>query len=196
MGMRDKVVIASVLGPIGIAATLSLLESRRPVVRSGVQYVNIVCTVLGIAATSRIFGPFMLMPTLAATYALSMQVHPHVAFRKVAVALCCLAMVAPVVLEVLGVLPRTVTVEDGAIVIRTLGALHAGAVIAFLALSVVAGTLSAAYFIAQLRDSLSRAERRVHLHAWHVQRMVPDSVPIRAQMMKSMPRLPKVQPRA
>jgi hypothetical protein len=66
-------------------------------------------------------------------------------------------------------------------------------VIAFLAIAGVASTLAAAFFIAQLRDALSRTERRVHLHAWHVQRMVPDNLPIRAQMMKSMPRMPKVQ---
>jgi serine/threonine-protein kinase len=193
MGMRDVTVIVSVLGPIGIAVTLSLLESRRAVVRPWVQYVNIVCTTLGIAATSRIFGPFMLMPLLAATYALSMQVHPHVAPRKVTVALCCLAMVAPILLEAAGILPRTITVQEGAIVIRTLGVLREGPVIAFLAIAGVAGTLAASFFIAQLRDALSRTERRVHLHAWHVQRMVPEGLPIRAQMMKSIPRMPKIQ---
>jgi serine/threonine-protein kinase len=189
MGMRDLGVIAAVLGPIGVAVALSIRESRRPMVRASVQYVNIACTTLGIAATSRIFGPFVLVPVLAATYALSMQVHPHSAPRKVTVALCSLAMVAPILLEAAGVLPRTVTVEDGAIVIRTLGALRQGPVIALLAIAAVASTLAAAFFIAQLRDALSRTERRVQLHAWHVQRMLPEGMPLRTQTMRSIPRV-------
>ena len=164
-------------------------------VRTWVQYLNFLATSFAIAATSRIFGPFMLVPTTAATYAVSMQVHPHLAPRKVAVAFGCLAMIVPVLLEALGVLPRTVTVHDGAIVIRTLGIHPAGPVIAFLAIAGVASTLSACFFIARLRDALSHAERRVHLHAWHVQRMVPEGVPIRTQMMKSMRRLPRVRVR-
>jgi hypothetical protein len=190
MGMRDLAVIASVLGPLGVALTAIWLESRRATARTWVQYVSILGVTVAMAATSRIFGPFMLVPTLLATYAVSIQMHPYVGVRRVAVVLSCLAMVVPVLLEVLGVLPPTVTVTPGAIVIRTLGTLRPGPTLAFLVLAGLASALSACFFIGSLRDALDRAELRLHVHAWHVQRMMPDGVPTRTQMLRSRPKIP------
>jgi serine/threonine-protein kinase len=190
MGMRDVGVIASVLGPIGVAAAVGFYESRRAVVRTGMQYFTFVCTTFAIAATSRIFGPFMLVPTLAATYAVSMHVHPHLAPRRFVLGLSCAAMIMPVLLEALGVLPRTVTVRDGAMVIRTLGTLREGPAMAFLTIGGVVMTVSACWFIGQIRDALSHADCRLHVHAWHVQRMVPADLPPRSQMLTSRPATP------
>ena len=192
MGVRDLAVIAWVLGPIGVAAAVGILEARRPRVRSAPQYLTLGCMAFAIVATSRIFGPFMLVPTLAATYAVSMQVHPHLAPRRVALIVCCLAMIIPVFLEYAGVLPRTVTVQEGAIVIRTLGTLREGPAIAFLTLAGVVMTLSACLFIARIRDALSAAERRLHLHAWHVQRMMPEGLPTRTQMLRTRGKMKRV----
>jgi eukaryotic-like serine/threonine-protein kinase len=193
MGVRDPRVIVCVLGPIGVAAVVGILEARRPVVRVWAPYVTVFCMAFAIVATSRLFGPFMLVPTLAATYAVSMQVHPHPAPRRVALLLCCLVMVVPVLLEYTGVLPQTVTVREGAIVIRTLGTVREGPAIFFLTVAGVAMTLSACLFIARIRDALSAAERRLHLHAWHVQRMMPEGLPTRSQFMKTHRRTARVQ---
>jgi serine/threonine-protein kinase len=189
MGMRDAGVIVSVLGPIGLAVGLSFLEARRAVMNTKVQMVSYVCTTFAIAATSRIFGPFMLVPTLAATYAVSVHVHPRVAPRRAVLVMCCLAIVAPVLLEVAGVLPRTVTVGEGAIVIRTMGTLREGPAVAFLVVGSVAMMLSASFFIGRMRDALNLAERRLHLHAWHVQRMMPEGLPIKTQLLKTLPKI-------
>jgi hypothetical protein len=196
MGMRDLGVIAAVLGPIGVSSALNLLEAKRPVVRPWVQYTSAVCTVFAIAASSRIFGPFVLVPTLAATYAVSMYMHPHRTPRRAALILCCLAMVVPAVLEYAGVLPRTVTVQEGAIVIRTIGTLREGPAIIFLVIAGISMTLSSCFFVGSIRGALVRAERRLHLHAWHVQRMMPEGLSARTKllMVKSLPSIPSARP--
>jgi hypothetical protein len=85
-------------------------------------------------------------------------------------------MIVPVVLELCGILPRTVSIVDGTIVIRTMGTLREGPTLALLTFSSVAMTVAACWFIGQSRDALSRAEARLHLQAWHVQRMMPEGL--------------------
>jgi serine/threonine-protein kinase len=195
MGMRDWLVIACVLGPIGVSATLSMSESRRATVRPWVQAVTYLATTFAMASASRIFGPFILVPTLAATYAVSVNVHPHVGPRRVVLVLSCLAIIVPVLLEQAGILPRTVSIHEGALVIRTLGTLREGPTITVLVIAGVAMTVSASLFISRMRDALSHAEQRLHLHAWHVQRMMPEGLPTRSQLLKSVPNMRPVRPR-
>jgi eukaryotic-like serine/threonine-protein kinase len=194
MGMLNPAVAAGVLGPIAVSAALMIYESRRPVVRPWVPYVTFFCITFAIAATSRLFGPFMLVPTLAATYAMSVHVHPHTAPRRAVLILSCLAMIVPIALEYAGVLRRTVTLRDGEIVIHTLGAPREGPMMAFLTIAGVAMTVSGCFFIARLRDSLSTAERRLHLQAWHVQRMMPEGLPTRTQLLKTFPKVREAPP--
>jgi serine/threonine-protein kinase len=176
MGVRDVNAMAWVLGPIAISGVLSFIGARQGAVSPPLQWCVFAATVFACAASSRIFGPFVLVPTLVATYVVSTQVHPHRRESLVALGLGVLAMAGPFVLEAAGVLPRTVTFERGAITIHTAGTLREGPTMAFFAASALASMLSAAFFIARIREALSRAERRIHLHVWHVQRMMPEGM--------------------
>jgi serine/threonine-protein kinase len=190
MGMRDWSIAAWVLGPIGVSGALSFYQSRRPVVSTAMQYVTFAAATLSIAATGRVFGPFIILPALAATYAVGVQVHPHVGPRRVVFALCALAMLVPPLLEALGVLPRTVTVREGALVFRTLGTLREGPTLFVLALLGPMMMAGATVFVVRLRDALSGAERRFLLQAWHVQRMMPAGLPTRAPLSPARPAAP------
>jgi hypothetical protein len=176
MGVTDVGPIAGVLGPIGAAALLSHLESRRENVRPAVTYACLALTLAGFAMLGRILGPIVLVPMLAATYAVTVQTHPHRMPRRVAMVACCLTIALPLLLEYLGVLERTFWVEGARLVIRTPAPLREGPTVLFFAVAGVGATLSPCLFVSRIRDELSQAERRVQLHMWHVEQLMPTRV--------------------
>jgi serine/threonine-protein kinase len=185
LGVRDLRVGAAVLVPICVGAALGFHEARRPVVRPWSELVTIACTIFAMAATSRVFGPFVLVPVLAGIYAVNLQMHPRVVPRRVALVLCSLAMIVPMLFEHTGVLPRTVTFQEGAIVLHTGASLRGGwSLFVFTAIAMTT-TLAGCAVVGQMREALNAAERRLHLQAWHVQRMMPEGLPTRTEPGRS-----------
>ncbi|MBL9014921.1 MAG: serine/threonine protein kinase [Myxococcales bacterium] len=126
---------------------------------------------------TRVAGPFMLTPVMiccgliAITSIVWFQEHP-----KAVYAWAVLAVMAPIVLEWIGVLPRTWMIEDGRMivvsdVVRTHGRLDEA--------SLVAANLIFITVVALMLVSVNRkrreGQRRLYIQAWHLRQLLPQA---------------------
>ncbi len=71
-----------------------------------------------LAMTSRMFGPFILVPGMAAITAASLVITPQLKHPILTMLLSCGAVVVPFALEAMGVLTRSYTFENGVMTIH------------------------------------------------------------------------------
>jgi hypothetical protein len=130
---------------------------------------------LAMAALSRVFSPLILVPTLLATNAAVLQIHPWPRMRSFVLGLCLAASAVPIGLELVGVLPRTFWFEGSTIVIQTPGAFREIPSVLFFVLATATLIASPALFIGAIRGKLSVAELRVEMNAWRAQLLAPGA---------------------
>jgi len=172
MGIRSELQTALIVVPIGAAAVIAGLAARRVQVSYGIQLAIIGLTLLGMAATSRLYGPLMLLPTMICALTIVIQAHPHEPIRRAVWVMGMIAMLAPVLLELVGVLPSSYEFTGGTMTIRP--QLHelprTGSYVLLLGAS-LASLIVPSLFVARLRQALTEAQLRLHLQAWHLKRL-------------------------
>jgi serine/threonine-protein kinase len=175
MGFDDwtRAIVPAACLAVGLAATLYGL--RRPAIPRWVQLVTLTGMVAAMASLSRIFSPLILVPTLLATNAAVLQIHPRPAMRNLVLGLCLAASVVPIGLEVAGVLEPTFWFEGDRIVVATPGAFRAGPTIVFFVLTTATLIASPALFIGAIRRALSAAVLRVEMNAWRARQLAPSA---------------------
>ncbi|HZO14620.1 MAG TPA: hypothetical protein VFB62_15210, partial [Polyangiaceae bacterium] len=173
MGLRDVWWAAVTLGGFAIAALLSWLDSKD----TGTRYeiAVLAASFVGILGMSRMFGPFVLVPTFALGNTLGFALTPRKKRRIAFIAVGCLSFVLPALLERFGVLGTSYRIGDG--VVTVLPQMHdfppVASAVSLIVITVVS-MIGAALFVGETRDALAEAERRLHLHAWQLKRMVPE----------------------
>ncbi len=172
MGIRNGIETAFVLVPIGISVIIAALASRQRTVSYGAQLVICGMTLAGMAATSRMFGPLMIVPTAVAALTIVIQAHPHPPIRKAVWIMGMIALLGPLLLELVGVLPASYQFVDNTI--QILPQMHdlprTGSIGVLLAAS-IASLIVPSVFVARLRQALTEAQLRLHLQAWHFKRL-------------------------
>ncbi|MBA3452783.1 MAG: hypothetical protein H0T42_06820 [Deltaproteobacteria bacterium] len=119
-------------------------------------------TLFGMAATSRMFGPLMIVPTIIVALTIVIQAHPHAPIRIAVWVMAVFAMVGPVVLELAGVLSTSYMFVDNQIVILPqMHDLPRTGSIAMLLLAGVASLFVPSVFVGRLRQSLTEASEGV-----------------------------------
>jgi eukaryotic-like serine/threonine-protein kinase len=157
-----------------VAAVLAFNSSRHPDPKGQTGYSLIVASNLAIASTGWVFGPFMLVPALAAVNALSFVVASDRSRRGPAIFMGCCAILVPLVLEWLGVNVPSYAFEHGRIVIlpRALG-FPETPTLAFLLITSVALLVTPALFVGKFKDALTATENRLYMQTWHLRQFVP-----------------------
>jgi len=156
------------------AALLALHASRHPDPKGQTAYSLIVLSNLAIASTGWFFGPFVLVPALAAVNALSFIVASDRSRRGPAIFLGCCAILVPLVLEWLGVNAPSYAFEHGRLVVlpRALG-FPETPTLAFLLITSVALLVTPALFVGKIKDALTATENRLYMQTWHLRQFVP-----------------------
>ncbi|MGO9836231.1 MAG: serine/threonine-protein kinase [Polyangiaceae bacterium] len=157
-----------------VAAVLAFNSSRHPDPKGQTGYSLIVASNLAIASTGWVFGPFMLVPALAAVNALSFVVASDRSRRGPAIFMGCCAILVPLVLEWMGVNVPSYAFEHGRIVIlpRALG-FPETPTLAFLLITSVALLVTPALFVGKFKDALTATENRLYMQTWHLRQFVP-----------------------
>jgi serine/threonine-protein kinase len=172
LGVVHAYMIWLILVPVGLAIVFSIRVLKMSFARPVDQYFVLICSMLGMVMVSRMFGPLVLGPTLIATYAITLQVHPRRSIGLLMLGVATLAMIAPMMLELAGVLPSSYVYDHGRMVILPqLIELGQGGSIAVLLGASVLSLVAPAVFVGQVRDRLNQAERRLLLQAWHFRRL-------------------------
>ena len=161
--------------PGAVTIALGLFAARRSRVSGTLQLGILVAMVTASMALSRIFGPLILVPTVIVPLGVVIQGHPVRVMRVVGLALTALAMVVPLLLELLGVLPASYRFADGAItVIPQLTRLPEWFTLTFLTIANVSIAVLPALFVGRLRADLATAQTRELMRSWQLGRLGDD----------------------
>jgi serine/threonine-protein kinase len=119
-------------------------------------------------------GPFVLVPTAAATTTIWFTLHAERRERWIIGLLGGLAIVVPFLLEALGWVPRSFSFEAGRLILhaRAVSVTPATTTMGLLYTSVTFTVLQPV-LLGGLRDALSAAERKLFLQSWHLRQLAP-----------------------
>ncbi|MBS1148927.1 MAG: Serine/threonine protein kinase PrkC, regulator of stationary phase [Myxococcaceae bacterium] len=124
-----------------------------------------------------VLSPFVLVPALAATNTLFFATYLSSKVRPLAALSGVVAVLAPVGLEALGVLPRSFAFADGHLeLLPRMTALAPGPTLVLLLAGSVALVVTPAVLVGRLRDSLEAAEKKLFLQAWHLNALAPSEL--------------------
>jgi hypothetical protein len=129
---------------------------------------------LAMALTSPMFGPFVLVPSLVLVNAIMFVLAPDRSRRAAVVVVSCLAVVAPALLDWAGVIPPFYRFDDESITMLP-NMVHfppLATKTTLLAFN-IAMVVTACLLIGRFRDTLTRAEHRLHMQAWQLRQLVP-----------------------
>jgi serine/threonine-protein kinase len=173
MGIRSPHWVVLLVGLALAAAATSLVVSRMPKAKSsiGVLWVS----TLAIASLAGVFGPFVLVPSVAAANVLAFYVTNPRSERRKIVAIGSLSVLLPLVLEWLGVLPPAYRfTPEGLLIVPRAAWMPELATTVFLAVSSLAILATASLAIAPFRDEFDEAQRRIRLLSWHLRHLLPE----------------------
>ena len=134
-------------------------------------YLALFVATLAIAAMALLFGPFVLVPTLAGANAVGYAVMPG-AYRRHAVVAGAFAILCPLFLEHLSLLPVSTVFHEGSIELLPRLARFPGAAteLALVVVTLAAVTIPA-FSVAHARDALAKAERKLLVQSWQLKQL-------------------------
>ena len=173
MGVRRWDEIAYILVPNTISIVLAAIAGwRMRFIPPWIQMGVVLCTLAGMTAVSRSFGPLVLMPLMVTVYVIVMQAHPARWFRRATWVIGPIALVTPLLLEVVGVLPASYVFADGRMqIVPQLHELPEHGSMVMLAVAYVASLLVPGIFIGRMRVALTAAQEELHKKEWHYKRL-------------------------
>ena len=177
LGLRRVDLLLLIAVPVTATVVASLIAARQRPVRRPIQCAAIGSMMLAGLALSRMYGPLILMPTIVATWAIVLQTHADPFMRRFGLISGGIAILAPLVLELAGILPSSYLFEDGRmIVVPQMHELPRLMTFAFLATANVAVALVPAIFVARLRAELTRTQERELVQAWQFRRLPAELI--------------------
>ncbi len=175
MGIRSypQMGVMAALAVLGCA--LGLMFSRSSVLSSKWLYAAITANTVMMAMGTRIVGPFMLIPGIAATATMGFSMHARLQRVWLTMFVGCLGILVPLLLELTGVISPTLVFEHGVLVLVPRGVeLPRVATLVALTLGTLGGVLTPTFMMLHFRRSLEAAERKMRMQAWQLEQLVPD----------------------
>ncbi len=175
MGIRSypQMLVMAALALLG--TVLGLMFSRSKVLSSSWLYAAITANTLMMAMGTRIVGPFMLIPGIAATATMGFSMHARLQRVWLTMFVGCLGILVPLALELAGVISPTMVFEHGVLVLVPRGVeLPRVATLVALTAGTLGGVLTPTFMMLHFRKSLEAAERKMRMQAWQLEQLVPE----------------------
>lgn len=174
MGLKSVPLMISMVAMNG-AVIATEAWSRRA--ENGARATDIVflASVAWSASLCLMFGPFVIVPAVAAVNTMAYMLVRRSVSGWLAGAIAASAFVVPAALQAIGILPPSYLFEGDAI--RILPALHtfpAGTTHLFLLLASLAGVVLPTMILSRYRRALSSAETQLQFQAWQLSRLLPE----------------------
>ena len=176
MGIRNWPVFLGLNALAAVTALWALLAGRRKNVGWGTTYAVLAMTNLTFAAASVLFGPLIMTPAPIIANAIGFALlYPDRKRRVIAIAAGVLALVAPLGLQLAGVVPASYEFSSAGMLVKPLildlpPALTLLVLVIMNATPIIVGGLA----VGKLRDALYEAETKVHTQAWQLRQLLPD----------------------
>ncbi len=171
MGVRDWRLLGLAYVVIGLAAAAGLLAvTGRPVGRQ--RYLVLICWTALLLILTRLFGPLIMVPSIAAGVMVPMVL--NATDRSVYVVLIGSGVLVVVLaLELAGVIPSSYLFAAGLMCVQPqLAELPRFPTLALLTLSQLGAILIMLRMVVQIRDRHLNAEKRLRLHDWYLKRLM------------------------
>ncbi|MCX4244600.1 serine/threonine-protein kinase [Paraliomyxa miuraensis] len=174
MGVRSWITLGAMVGCVILALVLSLVAATHPRPEAWSRPASFVAGICALMFLGRLLGPLVLVPGLAATNTAAVIVHAPNRRRSLYLAAAAAAVLLPLLGEALGWLPDSYQFVDGQILIAPhLAELPRLATLVFLIAATVTAIVVPPLLLARTRDGLRDAERRLALHAWQMEQLLP-----------------------
>jgi len=190
-GIKDWWVFGIVAGLVFVSALFSwLLAAKEKRHTIGMVAVTVTSTA-AIGLSSQHFGPFILIPGLAAANTLVFAMNARKGWaRNLTIAIGSLGVIVPVLLERIGIVKQSWAFTDDhmkMIVDARMTYFNEPATLFMLVVSSVFMIIIPALVVGRLRDEAVDANRRVLLHMWHLRQFIPDQARKASQLPATTP---------
>ncbi|MDI1449672.1 serine/threonine-protein kinase [Polyangium sp. 6x1] len=177
MGVRSTAHLLAVVGLTAISSALKLLAAQSEEVRRlyVFGYGAYLFNVLSIALIGRAFGPLFFVPMLLSIFTFAFSMTHSGRFRAAIIATGSLGLLVPLGLELVGLIPRSYTFQNGAMVILPQGvSLQEMPTLVSLTLGTVFLIVAPSLIMGRVQLALREAEMRSAVQAWHLRQLLPD----------------------
>ncbi len=174
MSVRDWGLLAALVGCVLVALSASLVAINHPRPEAWSRPLGFIAGMGALVILGRLCGPLVLVPGLAATNTAAVIVHAPMRRRAFYLAAAAASVVLPLLAELIGWLPDSYMFVDGHIIIAPhLTELPQTASLLFLFAATVTAIVVPPLLLARTRDGLRVAERRLAVHAWQMEQLLP-----------------------
>jgi serine/threonine-protein kinase len=176
MGVRAPLAVAAAVGAVLATSALAWRVWRRGRAARRDALGLLALGSAAVAGLAALFGPFVLVPGLAATNTMFFAMNVERGARRLVLGAGALIVVAPYALELLGLVPPSYAFRDGALlVLPRATSLPPVATTCCLLAASVAMVVAPGAAVGRLRDRLHAAEHRLHMQAWNLSQLVPSA---------------------
>jgi eukaryotic-like serine/threonine-protein kinase len=179
MGVRSWKLMGAWAVLMLTSSLVKLLASRRPARAAASTHLSAygayLLSILAYGCLSRAYGPLIFTPGLIAVATFAYCMSQDARYRFTVTLTGCAGLLAPLLLELSGLLPRSYVFDAAGMRVLP-GAAYFPEVPTLFALT-VAGLfmiLGAGLLMSRLQRGLGEAELRYHLHAWHLRQLLPE----------------------
>ena len=177
-GIRSWLGIAVFSFMCAAAAAISALAASRERRSDSLLYLVVVFNNLVFSLASGLYGPMVMVPAMVITNTISFALHLDGRTRALAIASGCLAILAPVALPLVGVVPSAYLPSGEGLLLRPLWVeLPPRATLVFLTIGTLIAVVNGARAVSEVRDALTSAERKLQLQRWQLQQLLPNDRP-------------------
>ena len=169
---RGAALITSLL----VSAAMALFTWRTRSVSDGWTLALLTASSVAIGLVSFVFGPFLLVPSLAATNAIFFAMNADAHLRRFVVGASVAAVLVPLVLSLGGIEASYYAFEGGVMTIASpMVAFPPVLVMGLLLVVSIALVVTPTVLAGRMRDELARAEEKVLLQAHYLAQLVPEA---------------------
>jgi hypothetical protein len=176
MGVRSWGALALYAAVSATAAAIAFLSARGLVAPAYRVFANVIASTLAIGFMSTMFGPLFLIPGIAAmiTMASSFSANTRPA-RALVTGIGTLAVLVPLGLELVGLLPRSYAFEHGGLlIVPRMHGFSPVATLVFLVYAALGHIVSVAILMSRLNRARVDAIEEAHKQSWQLKQLVSD----------------------
>jgi hypothetical protein len=176
MGVKSWVALSLYAVVAAATATIAFLTARGYLSPNYRLFANVISGTLAVGLMSMMFGPLFLIPGLAAMSTMAASFNtPTRGARALVISIGVLAVLVPMMLEGIGLLPPSYEFRDGVLVI--LPRMHEfpkNATIVFLSYIGLGHIISISMIMGRMHEARVAALHRLHMHTWQLKQLVSD----------------------